>query len=153
MTIRGINRAEIEAQCTRHCAAFALRSPPTSIIYFTILISSYATLQLLSKFQSSFIAIIVIKFLFVPTIYCSSPPPFLFVFALGPVLCCAFLLPLPSGVFVYGFLLLLRSLFNSTSHRVSLSLIYPLPFILPFLQFIVPARRALRCGVEWAVKK
>ncbi len=35
MIKRGISRADIAAQCTRHCAAFALRSPPQVYCLFS----------------------------------------------------------------------------------------------------------------------
>ena len=76
--------------------ALHLLSDPPSPLFFisTIIISCYATLPLMSFFQSSFVAIIFTAFLFVPIIYCYSTPSFLFVFVSNPVLCCPCLLPL-----------------------------------------------------------
>ena len=62
-----ISRAQIAAQCTRHCATLVLRCPPPSSIC-----NVYHPNQLLYNsvidviFQPSFAAIIVIAFLFVP---------------------------------------------------------------------------------------
>ena len=110
-------------------ALHLLSDPPPPLFFIsTIIISCYATLPLMSFFQSSFVAIIFTAFLFVPIIYCYSTPSFLFVFVSNPVLCCPCLLPLPSSIFVYGILFLLHSLqFYPTSHKVSLSSIFPLP--------------------------
>ena len=58
--------------------ALHLLSDPLSPQFFisTIIISCYATLQLMSFFQSSFVAIFFTAFLFVPIIYCYSTPFF-----------------------------------------------------------------------------
>ncbi len=135
---RGISRDEIVAQCTRHCAALAVRSPLTSIFISTIIISFYATLPLKSFFQLSFVAIFFTAFLFVPIVYCYSTLSCLFVFVSNPVLCCPCLLPLPSSIFVYGIWFLLHSLlFYPTSHKASLSSIFPLPLHSYFLALVV----------------
>jgi hypothetical protein len=119
--------------------ALHLLSDPPSPLYFisTIKISCYATLPLLSSSQSSFVAIIFIALLFVPIIYCCSTPCFLLIFVPNPALCCPCLLPLPSSIFVYGIWLLLHSLyFYPTSHKVSLSSIFPLPLHPYFLAHV-----------------
>ena len=76
-------------------ALHLLSDPPPPLFFIsTIIISCYATLPLMSFFQSSFVAIIFTAYLFVPIIYCYSTPSFLFVFVSDPVLCCPCLLPL-----------------------------------------------------------
>ena len=69
---------------------------PSHLNFFisTIIIRCYATLPLLSFFQSSLVAIIFIAFWFVPIISCYSTASFFFVFVLNPVSCCTCLLPL-----------------------------------------------------------
>ncbi len=70
-------------------ALHLLSNPPSPLLFIsTIIISCYATLPLMSFFQSSFVAIIFTAFLFVTIIYCYSTPSFLFVFVSNPVLCC-----------------------------------------------------------------
>ncbi len=70
---------------------------PPHLYYFfisTIIISCYATLQLMSFFHSLLVAIMYNAFLFVPIVYCYSTP-FIFVFVSNPVLWCPCLFPLP----------------------------------------------------------
>ena len=66
-------------------ALHLLSDPPPPLFFIsTIIISCYATLPLMSFFQSSFVAIIFTAFLFVPIIYCYSTPSFLFGFVSDP---------------------------------------------------------------------
>ncbi len=90
---RGISRAEIAAQCTRHCAALAVRSPLTSIFYFHHHNQLLCNSAIDVIFPILFCCKFFIAFLFVPIIYCYMTPSFLFVFVLNPVLCCPCLLP------------------------------------------------------------
>ncbi len=54
-----------------------LSDPPTPLFFISdIIISCYATLPLMSFFQSLLVAIMCIAFLFVPIIYCYSTPFF-----------------------------------------------------------------------------
>ena len=99
--------------------------PPPLFFYFRHHNQSLCNSAIDVIFQSSCVAIMLIAF---PTIYCYSPLYFLFVFVSSPVLWSPCLLPLPSSIFVYGICLLLHSLFYLTSHKVSLSSIFPLTF-------------------------
>ncbi len=91
---------ELKQQRNAQGIALHLLSDPPSPLFFisTIIVSCYATLPLLSSFQSSFVAIIFIAFVFVPIIYCYITPYFLFIFVSNTVLCCPCLLPLPSSI-------------------------------------------------------
>ncbi len=61
-------------QCNAQGIALHLcQLPPHPIFISTIIIRCYATLPLMSLFQSSFVAIIFIAFLFALIIYCYSP--------------------------------------------------------------------------------
>ena len=141
MNKRGMSRAEIAAQSTRHCIALALIPPPPPPLFSisTILISCYATVPKLSFFQSCFVVIIFIAFWLSPQfiVWAHLLLSLSFALALGSVLCCSCLLPLPSSIFVYGIWLLLPSLFYPTSHKVSLSSIFPLPLHPYFLAVFV----------------
>ena len=54
-----------------------LSDPPSPLIFIsTIIISCYATLPLMSFFQSSLVSIIFTAFIFVPIVYCYNTPFF-----------------------------------------------------------------------------
>ena len=112
-----------------HCTCFQTPAPLSK----STIIISYATLPLLSFFLSSFVAIIFIAFFVCPCNLLFQPTSYSLVFASGPLLCCACLLTLPSDIFIYGICLPLNCLFYPTSHRVSPSLILPLPLLPHFL--------------------
>ncbi len=119
--------------------ALHLLLDPLSPLFFisTIIISCYATLPLMSFFQSSFVSIIFTAFMFVPIIYCYSTPSFLFVFVSNPVLCCPCLLPLLSSIFIWIWYLISLAQFIVLSN---------LPHSVSFLNFSFAFASLLSCS-------